>query len=96
MNESAFEAVSLSADGRELVIQPTSPEHTREEERILDDPYHADKQEKRSGPSVTFQHDFEKAEALARLEKLTLFIDFETTFLRSVLARTNGDHPWSI
>ncbi|MCZ6691542.1 MAG: thioredoxin family protein [Planctomycetota bacterium] len=80
IEDKAFKAVSLTADGRELRIAPTTTEHTREEEQRLDDPYHADKQEPHSGPSVKFLHDFEKAEKMAKKKGKILLVDFETTW----------------
>ena len=80
LGNNAYRIKEIHPSGRKLTIEPYDPNITKEEDLKRRDPYSEDREVPRSGKTVTFLHDFKKAEALARKENKPLFIDFEATW----------------
>ncbi|MEQ8768416.1 MAG: thioredoxin family protein [Planctomycetota bacterium] len=78
--DSAFIIESMTPSGRSLILRPFEPSMTREAEEKQRDTLAPDRAAARSGGRVRFLKDFEKAMRLAKEQKKTLFIDFETTW----------------
>ncbi len=78
--EKAYRVSDLDPSGRRMILVPFEPGITRSEEEEMNDDLRVDREAARSGRTVTFHHDFEEAERLARSEGKPLFIDFETTW----------------
>jgi len=80
LGDQAYRITGIHPSGRKLVIEPCDPGITKAEDLIRRDKYSADRNVPRSGKSVTFLQDFEKAQALARKQNKPLFIHFEATW----------------
>ena len=80
LGNNAYRIKEIHPSGRKLTIEPYDPNITKEEDLKRRDPYSEDREVPRSGKTVTFLHDFKKAEALASKENKPLFIDFEATW----------------
>lgn len=80
LGNDAYRITEIHPSGRKLTLEPYDPNITKEEDLKRRDPYSEDREVARSGKTVTFLHDFKKAEALARKENKPLFIDFEATW----------------
>jgi thiol-disulfide isomerase/thioredoxin len=78
--EKAYRVEEIHPSGRKLILLPFDPGMTRAEEEEMNDELKVDREAPRSGRSVTFLHEFSAAEAMAREERKSLFIDFETTW----------------
>jgi thiol-disulfide isomerase/thioredoxin len=80
LGNNAYRITEIHPSGRKLTIEPHDPNITKEEDLKRRDPYSEDREVARSGKTVTFLHDFKKAEALARKENKPLFMVFEATW----------------
>ena len=80
LGNDAYRIKEIHPSGRKLTIEPYDPNITKEEDLKRRDRYSEDREVPRSGKTVTFLHDFKKAEALVRKENKPLFIDFEATW----------------
>jgi thiol-disulfide isomerase/thioredoxin len=80
LGNNAYRITEIHPSGRKLTIEPYDPNITKEEDLKRRDPYSEDRKVARSGKTVTFLHDFKKAETLARKENKPLFIVFEATW----------------
>jgi thiol-disulfide isomerase/thioredoxin len=78
--EKAYRVEEIHPSGRKLILLPFDPGMTRAAEEEMNDELKVDREAPRSGRSVAFLHEFSAAEALAREERKSLFIDFETTW----------------
>ena len=76
----AYGVEEIDPSGRRLTLIPVDPGMTRADEAEMDDYVAVDRRAARSGRTVGFGHDFERAEATARSEGRALFVDFETTW----------------
>ncbi len=83
LGEQAYEVTAVDPSGLRVVVSPADPGITREEEAEINDHLKVDREAARSGGSVTFLHDFARAQAEARREGKPLFVDFETTWCGS-------------
>jgi len=80
LGEQAYRITQIHPSGRKLIIEPCDPGITIAEDLIRRDRYSADRNVPRSGKTVTFLQDFEKAQALAREQNKPLFIHFTATW----------------
>lgn len=80
LGNNAYRIKEIHPSGRKLTIERYDPNITKEEDLRSRDRYSEDREVARSGKTVTFLHDFRKAEALARKENKPLFMDFEATW----------------
>lgn len=78
--EAAYKVAQVDPSGRKAFVVPFDPGMTREEEIAMNDDLAVDRNAPRSGRTVAFLHDFEEAEAAARTQGKSLFVDFETTW----------------
>jgi thiol-disulfide isomerase/thioredoxin len=78
--ENPYRVTEIDPSGRRVLLAPFDPGMTRIEEAEMNDHLAVDRKAARSGRTVSFLHDFEEAEALARRERKALFVDFETTW----------------
>ncbi len=80
LGDTAYRIEELHPSGRKLTLRRHDPGITRAAEAERDDIYAKDRRAKRSGKTVAFLHDFDRAERLAKKQGKPLFIDFETTW----------------
>lgn len=80
LGEKAFRLVSVNPTGRSVVLESIDPGVSRAKEALDDDQTRVDRMAPHSGEHVAFSHDFAQAEAQAKQEAKSLFIDFETVW----------------
>lgn len=80
LGEKAYRIKEIDPSGRKLTLMPVDPGLTRAEEEKQKDTLAPDRNAPRSGKTVLFVHDFEKARQQAKKEGKSIFVDFETTW----------------
>jgi thiol-disulfide isomerase/thioredoxin len=80
LEDRAYRATKIAANGLSLELVPFDPSTTEAEEKANADIYKPDREAKRAIQPLAFATDFAKAQAQAKKDKKRLVVDFATTW----------------
>lgn len=80
IEDRAYRATKVAANGLSLELEPFDPRTTEAEEKARADIYKADRDAKRATKPVAFATDFAKAMEQAKKDKKRVLVDFATTW----------------
>jgi thiol-disulfide isomerase/thioredoxin len=80
IEDRAYRATKVAANGLSIELEPFDPRTTEAEEKARADIYKADREAKRATKPLAFATDFAKATEQAKKDKKRVLVDFATTW----------------